>query len=85
MDLEDEAGRVVTRQDLVELVTRMASVSSSPEMLEWENNTLPRFLDGLAAWIAGMDGYFRNQGLEVPDQPSWRLVGDMLVAATLYE
>jgi hypothetical protein len=85
MDLEDEVSRVVTRQDLAEFVRRMASVSASAEAEEWENTTLPRFLDGLAAWIASMDGYFRNQGLETPDQPSWRLVGDMLVAATLYE
>lgn len=85
MDLEGEVNRVFTRHDLAEFVQRMASASDSPEAEEWENGTLPRFLDGLAAWIGSMDGYFRNQGLESPDQPSWRLVGDMLVAATLYE
>ncbi|KAA9381613.1 hypothetical protein F5972_01935 [Microbispora cellulosiformans] len=63
----------------------MAEVSASPEAEEWENDTLPRFLDGLAAFVSAMDGYFRNQGLSVPDQPSWQLVGDMLAAATLYE
>lgn len=85
MDLEGEVSRVVTRRDLVEFVQRMASAAASPEAEEWENCTLPRFLDGLAAWIDDMDGYFQNQGLESPDQPSWRLVGDMLSAATLYE
>lgn len=32
-----------------------------------------------------MDGYFRNRGGEVPEQPSWSLIAAMLRAATVYE
>jgi hypothetical protein len=85
MDLEDEADRVVTRADLAEFVRRMAEAAASPESQTWENDTLPRFLEALAAWVSSMDGYFRNQGLDVPEQPNWRLVSEMLIAATMYE
>ncbi|WP_422771118.1 DUF7660 family protein [Plantactinospora sp. WMMC1484] len=39
----------------------------------------------MRAGPASAGAVLENQGLESPDQPSWRLVGDMLVAATLYE
>ncbi|MEV6984896.1 hypothetical protein AB0M95_27050 [Sphaerisporangium sp. NPDC051017] len=85
MDLATEADKINTRADLAAFVAAMADVASSTEDEEWENNTLPRFLDGLAGWLSGMNGYFRNQGLTEPEQPSWRLIGEMLAAATLYE
>jgi hypothetical protein len=51
----------------------------------WENPTLERYLGALAAWTEDMDGYFANQGLIEPAQPSWSLVARMLLAASLYE
>ena len=39
-----------------------------------------------AAWTTDMDGYFRNiQGNPAPEQPTWRLIGYMLLAARIYE
>lgn len=32
-----------------------------------------------------MGGYFANQGIEEPAQPDWKLVGQMLLAAAVYE
>jgi hypothetical protein len=85
MDLEAELTRVSTREDLVDFVRLMSVVAASPESDDWENRSLPRFLEALSAWLGSMSGYYRNQGLEVPDLPTWRLVADMLVAATIYE
>ncbi len=85
MDLEDEASLISSRQDLAEFVRRMAAVAASGKTVRWENDSLPRFLEALAAYLADMDGYFRNQGLAVPDHPSWRLIADVLAAATHYE
>ncbi|MGP3960718.1 DUF7660 family protein [Nonomuraea sp. 3N208] len=85
MDLVAEADRIVTREDLANFVAAMAAVAASPEAEEWENGNLSRFLDGLSGWLYAMRGYFRNQGLDEPEQPSWKLIGEMLAAATLYE
>ena len=51
----------------------------------WENNSLDRFLEALAAWIDDLPGWFRNRGQDEPEQPDWGLVADMLTAATMYE
>ena len=85
MDLEARLSKVSTREELAEFVQHLASVADSPEADEWENVTLPRFLDALSAWLRGMNGYFQNQGLEVLERPTWKLIGDMLTAATIYE
>jgi hypothetical protein len=85
VDLEARIGKISTREELAEFVQILASVANSAEADDWENVTLPRFLEALSGWIGGMKGYFQNQGLEVSEQPTWKLIGDMLVAATVYE
>ena len=52
---------------------------------DWENPTLDRYLEALAAWIHDMPGYFKNQHIEEPREPSWRLVATILHAAKTYE
>lgn len=44
----------------------------------WENPTLDRYLDGMAAWL-GDSGKKHNQ------PPSWDLIVEMLEAAKIYE
>jgi hypothetical protein len=50
-----------------------------------ENPTLERFLEAFAAWCIDMPGVFQSRGLAQPEQPNWRLVGEMLIAASVYE
>ena len=45
---------------------------------DWENPTLPRYLEAMRAWLEAMD---RQQPLE----PSWELISRMLRAAKIYE
>ncbi|BCW08331.1 fumarylacetoacetate hydrolase family protein [Arthrobacter sp. NtRootA1] len=51
----------------------------------WENSDLESFPEALSAWTRDMDGYFANLGEPVPDEPSWRLIAQMLLAARVYE
>ncbi len=51
----------------------------------WENGTLDTFLDGFAAWLEDMDGYYKNRGEATPTEPNWRLIGEALLAAKVYE
>ena len=76
--------RVESRDDLVRFIRalhRDLAVNGS----ERENPTLDRFLEALAAWTDDMDGYFRNTGQDVPSEPTWRLLANMLYAAHIYE
>jgi hypothetical protein len=50
---------------------------------DWENATLPAYLEALAAWLRDSDGFYANQGREVPD--GWHVMADALQAATIYE
>lgn len=83
--MNEVAEKVRTRQDLVEFVELLAREAGSSGGEAWENATLPRYLEALPAWAADLDGYCANTGQEVPSEPSWRLLAEMLPAATIYE
>ncbi len=84
MDLRDQLEAIGSKQDLQAFVLALRrDLLDHPE--EWENETLDRFLESLAGWIGDMSGYFKNQHIEEPPQPDWRLVGRMLFAASTYE
>jgi hypothetical protein len=84
MDLRDELERVTSRQDLARFVYALREDLLDNDQA-WENPTLDRFLEALAAWCNDMGGYFQNQGIAEPDQADWKLVGRMLFAASTYE
>jgi hypothetical protein len=84
MKLHERVGQIATKAELVEFVRALAEdLTANRE--RWENPTLDRYLDALAAWLEDSDGYYRNQGRPVPAEPSWRDVADMLMAASIYE
>jgi hypothetical protein len=84
MELHDLVDQVQTRHDLVGFIQTLHR-DLATNGSEWENPTLDRFLEALAAWTEDMDGYFRNRGQKVPSEPTWQLIADMLHAAHLYE
>jgi hypothetical protein len=84
MDLAQAADSIRTRQDLAQFVLALHG-DLLTNRGRWENQDLERFLEAMAAWISDMDGYFLNQGIAEPERPSWGLVGQMLLAASMYE
>ena len=53
---------------------------------KWENRDIGSFLEAMGAWLEGSMGYYRNFSLDVnPDEPSWRVFADALLAARVYE
>ena len=84
MELHKQVERINSRHDLIAFIEALRDdLLQHPG--DWENRTLERFLEALAAWSTDMDGYFQNRGEQVPSQPSWRLLGEMLNAAKIYE
>ncbi|GAA2713191.1 DUF7660 family protein [Actinoplanes palleronii] len=51
----------------------------------WENPTLDRFLDALAASLEALEPLHTNRGEALPAQPTWKLLAEVLVMATGYE
>lgn len=82
--LAENAREVRTREELVAFLCLAAEdVTANPE--GWENVSLPAFLEAWAAWLNDCPGWFANHGQEVPESPSWKFVGDMVMAARVYE
>ncbi|MFI1801616.1 hypothetical protein ACH427_30340 [Streptomyces sp. NPDC020379] len=51
----------------------------------WENGTLDRFLQALAAWTSDSSGWYSNFGKELPEGGDWTFLARALQAATVYE
>ena len=79
-----DPSNVVTRQDAIDVVLAMAEdLEAHPD--SWENATLRRFLEALAASMEGVEHAYTNEGRSLPEQPSWRLLAELLVMASGYE
>lgn len=75
---------IETREQLAKFILDLADEARTKPK-SWENVDLPAFLEALAAFTEDMDGYFANRGEAVPEQPTWSTLGEMLIAATMYE
>ena len=65
------------RQDLVDFIDEMLTELRSDDA-EWENDTLPRFLEAMQAWL-GSSATSREHN------PSWEFIKRMLIAGKIYE
>lgn len=83
-ELHEQVSEIETRAHLVAFIETLRSdLRAQPE--KWENASLDSFLGALASWTEDMDGYYQNRGLEAPQTPTWKTLGEMLAAARIYE
>lgn len=81
---DQDLAAVSTHTDVARIVERMLTdLRAHPH--EWENPTLERFLDALAASLDALQPLHLNRGEAVPSQPTWKLLADVLVNASGYE
>ncbi|MER5457785.1 hypothetical protein ABT008_23710 [Micromonospora sp. NPDC002389] len=79
-----ELDRVASHSDVARVVEEMLSdLRQHPD--QWENPTLERFLDALSASLSALPNSYANAGEELPEQPSWKLLAEVLVTASGYE
>jgi hypothetical protein len=79
-----DATTVDSREDAVGVVLAMLNdLRKNPDA--WQNASLPDFLEALAAAVEDLDQTYADRGELLPDQPSWRLVAELLVRASGYE
>lgn len=72
--------RITSRDDFAVFAAQVLADYRGGGCREWENATLERFLDALAA-VADA----RIHDLKDQEEPSWRLFAELLAAATVYE
>ena len=57
---------------------------SNPE--NWENKTLPEFLEALSSYAEDIQGYYDNMKLNKnADIPDWSIFADIFKGAKIYE
>lgn len=84
MKLGDEDKKVNSRIEFVTFLQAFREdLKHNPE--KWENGDLSSFLEAMAAWIEDMEGFYLNQNRPVPDQPTWNVLAEILLAARVYE
>lgn len=83
-DLRDQLEKIETRQDLSKFINKLRQdFVDNPN--EWENIELSQYLESMAAWICDMDGLYNNFNKEIPEEPTWEILGQILYAAKIYE
>jgi hypothetical protein len=66
------------------VIQLLINLRDHPE--EWENKTLSEYLQGLAGFVQGLEGYYKNRSEEIDlEQPVWQIFTDILRAARVYE
>lgn len=75
---------ITSRADFVKFVRELCTdLETSAE--HWENSDLRSYLAAMASWIEDMEGYYQKSGQSLPQQPSWKILAEILLAARVYE
>jgi hypothetical protein len=56
-------------------------VREAGDLSDWENRTVPDYLDALGGWLEDSDGYYANRN-QVPPSNPWIMISHALKAAT---
>jgi hypothetical protein len=84
VDLGASCQLIQSRQDFIIFLHALgARLHQKPQA--WANGDRASYLEALTAWVEDREGYYRNRGEEVPEQPTWKTLGQILLAATVYE
>ncbi len=83
-NLNDRVNDITDRAEFVSFVRALAE-SRNRDPAAWQNCNVESYLDAIAAWTEDMDGYFACAGDAPPDQPTWKVLGQILLAARVYE
>lgn len=82
--IESARERVRTREDLVAFLAELRR-HLRENRAAWENDSLEAYLEAFQAVLTDWDGRFENRGESVPEDPTWKLIAELLLAATMYE
>ena len=72
---------VASREDLVRIVEAMHADLVGSGAAEWENNSLERYIEALAAFAGSLDSYWENRGEEIGQQPTWATLALITLAS----
>lgn len=76
--------KIETKDDFIRfLESHLDDLKNHPN--DWENKTLPDYLEAIINWTEDMEGYYINNHLPIPNNVNWKVFADILIAAKIYE
>lgn len=72
------------RDQTVAVLRQLVEDWSDGPPANWENQSVPEYLEALGGWLEEFEASYRNRGVPVPWN-SWQVMRDALRAATIYE
>lgn len=84
LDTVDSLPPITTHQAFLEFLALLQE-DFRKHGSQWENGTLPTYLEAMQAWTEDMDGYYLNTGQPIPENVPWQVFADILRAARVYE
>jgi len=80
----EQIQNIRSKEDFIKFVGDLiVDLKTNPN--NWENRNLGDYLEALQSWTEDMEGYYINTNLPVPENVSWKIFADILMAATMYE
>ena len=84
MDWYEEIENVSNKQQFLEFINSL-SADYKEHRGEWENKSIDLYLEGIGDWVEVMEYYFKNTGLDTPENINWNLLALMLYIGKIYE
>ena len=84
MDIHDMLSDVKTKDDLIAFIGALAE-DSRTNTDEWENINISDYLSSIQAWLKDMDGYYKNNGGNMPADIDWNFIAVLLYTGKIYE
>ena len=81
---EVDTKEIATREEAVGVIMAMLN-DLRKHRDDWQNASLEDFLEALAASMEDLDQTYAERGEKLPDQPTWQMVANLLVAASGHE
>jgi hypothetical protein len=84
IDFSQKISKINSKEDFINFVGLLVDdLKNNPD--EWENKSLPAYLDAIARWTDDMEGYYLNNNIEMPKDINWVVFANILMAAKIYE
>ena len=83
-ELVDYAKKITSTEEF-EYFLKCLSHDYTKNQGDWENSDLLSYLDALSRYVPVMENYYQNIGENIKVEATWRMVAEILLAASVYE
>jgi len=84
MSVHELIGNIFSKDDFMEFIAEMCREESNG-IGDWNNYSIESYLKAICAWVEDMDGYYKNNNIDMDGLSKWRILADILYAARIYE